>query len=53
MMREWLGFESDEIREQLGLSADNVRTILHRARMSLRECMDKRWFSGSKNTART
>jgi RNA polymerase sigma-70 factor, ECF subfamily len=47
MMREWLGFESDEIRAQLGLSADNVRTILHRARMSLRECMQQRWFNGT------
>lgn len=46
MMREWLGFETDEIRAQLGLSADNVRTILHRARMSLRECMQQRWFGG-------
>ena len=47
MMREWLGFESDEIREQLGLSADNVRTILHRARMSLRACRQQRWFGGT------
>jgi RNA polymerase sigma-70 factor, ECF subfamily len=47
MMREWLGFESDEIREQLGLSADNVRTVLHRARMSLRACMQQRWFGGA------
>lgn len=52
MMREWLGFESDEIRERLGLSADNVRTILHRARMSLRECMQQHWFAGGKKTAR-
>ena len=47
MMREWLGFETDDIREQLGLSADNVRTILHRARLSLRECMQQRWFDGA------
>jgi RNA polymerase sigma-70 factor, ECF subfamily len=47
MMREWLGFESDEIREQLGLSADNVRTILHRARLSLRACLQQRWFGES------
>jgi RNA polymerase sigma-70 factor, ECF subfamily len=46
MMREWLGFETDEIRAQLGLSAENVRTILHRARLSLRECMQQRWFDG-------
>lgn len=53
MMREWLGFESDEIRDRLGLSADNVRTILHRARMALRDCMQRRWFgSGRRGAAR-
>jgi RNA polymerase sigma-70 factor (ECF subfamily) len=44
MMREWLGFETDEIRVQLGLSADNVRQTLHRARMLLRDGMQRRWF---------
>lgn len=39
MMREWLGFETSEICEQLGLTAENCRTILHRARMGLRQCM--------------
>jgi RNA polymerase sigma-70 factor, ECF subfamily len=51
MMREWLGFESDEIRERLGLSADNVRTILHRGRMALRDCMQRRWFGSGKQGA--
>jgi RNA polymerase sigma-70 factor (ECF subfamily) len=39
MMREWLGFESAEIGERLGLTQDNTRTILHRARTGLRQCM--------------
>lgn len=43
MMREWLGFETAEICERLGVSADNCRTILHRARMALRECMQRDW----------
>ncbi|MDH4288908.1 MAG: sigma-70 family RNA polymerase sigma factor [Aquincola sp.] len=43
MMREWLGFDTDEICQRLSISADNCRTILHRARMSLRECMQHRW----------
>jgi RNA polymerase sigma-70 factor, ECF subfamily len=47
MMREWLGFETDEIRAQLGLSADNVRQTLHRARMLLREGLQRRWFDQS------
>ncbi len=43
MMREWLGFETTEICERLGVSADNCRTILHRARMGLRACMQRDW----------
>jgi RNA polymerase sigma-70 factor, ECF subfamily len=44
MMREWLGFEPAEIRAQLGLTADNLRQTLHRARLALRDCMQRRWF---------
>lgn len=43
MMREWLGFETSEICERLALSADNCRMILHRARMALRQCMQRNW----------
>ena len=39
MMREWLGFETAEICERLGLTPDNCRMILHRARTGLRLCM--------------
>lgn len=44
MMREWLGFETAEICERVGVSADNCRTILHRARMALRQCMQRDWI---------
>ena len=44
MMREWLGFETGEICTRLGVSAENCRTILHRARMSLRACMQRDWI---------
>lgn len=44
MMREWLGFETPEICERLGVSAENCRTILHRARMALRDCMQRDWI---------
>lgn len=43
MMREWLGFETAEICERVGVSADNCRMILHRARMTLRGCMQRDW----------
>jgi len=39
MMREWLGLDTAEICGQLGLSAENCRMVLHRARMGLRQCM--------------
>lgn len=39
MMREWLGFETSEICEKLGLNAENCRMIMHRARTGLRQCM--------------
>lgn len=45
MMREWLGFETPEICERLGLTADNCRMILHRARMGLRQCMTRQGHS--------
>ncbi len=46
MMREWLGFETAEICERVGVSADNCRMILHRARMALRDCMQRDWIGG-------
>jgi RNA polymerase sigma-70 factor, ECF subfamily len=49
MMREWLGFETAEICERLGVSAENCRTILHRARMSLRTCMQRDWLDKKAN----
>lgn len=43
MMREFLGFESDEICTQLGISTSNCHVILHRARLKLRGCMETGW----------
>lgn len=49
MMREWLGFETAEICERVGVSADNCRMILHRARMALRGCMQRDWVGVKAN----
>jgi RNA polymerase sigma-70 factor (ECF subfamily) len=46
MMREFLGFESDEICAQLGITTSNCHVILHRARLKLRGCMDSGWGRG-------
>lgn len=45
MMREFLGLETDEICGELGISAGNCHVILHRARHSLRRCLDGGWFA--------
>lgn len=38
-MHECLGFETSEISDRLGVSNDRCRTILHRARVSVRHCV--------------
>lgn len=43
-MREMNGLESDMICEILGLSANNFWVMMHRARMSLRRCIEINWF---------
>lgn len=40
MMREFLGFESDEICLQLDLTTSNLHVILHRSRLKLRGCLE-------------
>lgn len=43
MMREFLGFEAEEICSQLAITTSNCHVILHRARLKLRSCMDTGW----------
>jgi len=43
-MREIDGVPSDEICKDLGVSANNVWVMLHRARMALRRCLEVHWF---------
>jgi RNA polymerase sigma-70 factor (ECF subfamily) len=45
LMREHLGLETPEICKELGLSATHCWVLLHRARMALRECLQKTWFA--------
>lgn len=44
LMREWLELGTDEICQELTLSATNVWQMLSRARLRLRECLQLRWF---------
>jgi RNA polymerase sigma-70 factor (ECF subfamily) len=44
ILRELEEVETAELCELLGLSPGNLRVRLHRARLLLRECLEKRWF---------
>ena len=45
MMKEMLGFETEEICKELAISPTNCWVVLHRARMGLRLCLEERWFN--------
>jgi RNA polymerase sigma-70 factor (ECF subfamily) len=42
--REVDGRDSDEICQELGVSATNLWTLLYRARLGLRRCLESNWF---------
>ncbi len=44
MMREHLGLETGEICKELAITPTHCWVLLYRARMALRECLDKEWF---------
>jgi RNA polymerase sigma-70 factor (ECF subfamily) len=44
MMREHLGLETAEICKELAITPTHCWVLLYRARMSLRECLEKDWF---------
>jgi RNA polymerase sigma-70 factor, ECF subfamily len=45
MMREWLDKEVEEICKELDITATNCGVMLYRARMSLRDCLERNWFA--------
>ena len=44
MMREHMGFETDEICKELAVTPTHCWVLLYRARMALRECLQTSWF---------
>lgn len=44
MMREVMELTTDEICKELDITATNCWVMLHRARLSLRECLQNKWF---------
>jgi RNA polymerase sigma-70 factor, ECF subfamily len=45
LLRELMGLSIAEICKEMGLSETNCSVLLHRARMGLRACLEKRWFA--------
>jgi RNA polymerase sigma-70 factor (ECF subfamily) len=43
-MREVMGCAIEEICTELSITTTNCSVMIYRARMSLRECLDQRWF---------
>jgi RNA polymerase sigma-70 factor (ECF subfamily) len=48
MMREWLERDIEDICSELGITSNNCGVMLYRARMQLRECLDRTWFQGQR-----
>ncbi|MFA7242669.1 MAG: sigma-70 family RNA polymerase sigma factor [Sulfuricellaceae bacterium] len=44
MMREFLGFDTGEICQEMAITPTNCWVVLHRARMGLRLCLEETWF---------
>jgi RNA polymerase sigma-70 factor, ECF subfamily len=45
LMHDWQGYESPEVCERLGVSRDNLRTLLYRARKTVRDCIRHDWIN--------
>ena len=50
MMREVMELDTAEICKELAITATNLWVIMYRARMSLRECLEKNWFGSKSGT---
>jgi len=38
-------YETEEICNELGITASNLWVIIHRARHQLRKCLEENWFA--------
>ncbi len=45
VLRELEGLEMSDLRGKLAVTEGNIRVRLHRARLLLRECLEKQWFA--------
>ncbi len=51
LMREWLELSADEVCKELNITSTNLYVQLHRARLKLRECLEKNWFNSTRAAA--
>ncbi len=47
MMHEVMEFTTEEICKELAITPTNLWVTLHRARLSLRQCLETKWFRGA------
>ena len=52
MLREVMEENSDEICQELAITPTNLWTMLYRARLGLRQCLDRNWVGNAVSTAR-
>jgi len=45
LMREHLGFETDDICKELAITPTHCWVLLYRARMALRQCLEKSGYA--------
>ncbi len=48
LMKEWLELDSDTICKEIDIQPTNLWVLLHRARLRLRECLQRMWFDTAK-----
>ncbi|MGS2744563.1 sigma-70 family RNA polymerase sigma factor [Halomonas sp. LS-001] len=46
-LREFMGLSTDDICKEIGVTETNCWVILHRARLRLRQCIEKGWLADS------
>lgn len=51
MLREIFGLESREICRVMSLTRSNLGVLLFRARLSLRQCLDSKWFAPAQESS--
>jgi RNA polymerase sigma-70 factor (ECF subfamily) len=44
MMRDVMEVDTEDICKELNITSTNCWVMLHRARLSLRECLEINWF---------